>query len=149
MFEEMEKSDCDFWGISDHREVRPDQTAVAETRLRETRIEQQLGDLQDRLSHQAVDSRQESQSALAVSGFADFHPLHRLQSAAPGMPRGESGEVMPRHIQSHFIAVRSRMLQSDSFRLYWQTMPDIKKYSDSIRIHETRFTEHFSDLGFK
>ena len=88
MFEEMEKSDCDFWGISDHRELRPE-------------------------------------------------------------PRGESGEVMPHHVQSHFIAVRSRMLRSDSLRLYWQTMPDIKKYSDSIRIHETRFTEHFSDLGFK
>jgi len=122
MFEEMGKSDCDFWGISDHREVRPEPAEKVEARQQDTRIAQQLADLQDR--------------------------TRRVRSTGPNPQSGNSAEVMPRHIQSHFIAVRSRMLRSDSFRLYWETMPEIKHYSDSINIHEIKFTEHFSDLGF-
>lgn len=98
MFEEMEKSDCDFWGISDHREVRPEPTTMAESRSREARIEQRFGDLQDR----------------------------PVNSTGINARSSNGGGFMPRHIQSHFIAVRGRMLRSDSFRLYWQTMPDIK-----------------------
>jgi len=148
MFEAMEKSDCDFWGISDHREVRPEPTTKAESRSRETRIEQRLGDQQDRRMDQAVD-RREAQSAPGAAGVGDFQPVRRSDSTASNAQSGNGRSVMPRHIQSHFIAVRGRMLRSDSFRLYWQTMPDIKNYDDAIKVHETRFTEHFSDLGFK
>jgi rhamnosyltransferase len=62
-------------------------------------------------------------------------------------PRTGTGR-MPRHIQSHWIAVRKSMFLSDAFRDYWTTMPMITSYDESIDLHETRFTQHFTDLGY-
>lgn len=56
--------------------------------------------------------------------------------------------TMPRHIQSHWIAVRRRLFESDAWRDYWTTMPPIRSYSDSILNHESRFTAHFESEGF-
>lgn len=53
------------------------------------------------------------------------------------------------HIQSHFIAVRNDMLKSDDFKEYWESRPEIKKYSDAIGKHEAVFTRHFDELGYK
>jgi rhamnosyltransferase len=86
MFSAMDARECDFWGITAHKECRP-------------------------------------------------NPL-------------TGGEVLPLHIQSHFIAVRQPMLGSDAFWAYWNEMPMIASYLDSIRHHETRFTEHFAALGY-
>ena len=55
----------------------------------------------------------------------------------------------PEHIQSHFIAVRKRMLNSSAYHTYWNKMPEIRTYMDSVCLHETFFTKHFADLGFK
>ena len=55
---------------------------------------------------------------------------------------------MPRHIQSHWIAVRNPLLSSPDFRKYWDEMPPIRSYNDSIQWHESRFTEYFGDLGY-
>ncbi len=55
---------------------------------------------------------------------------------------------LPFHIQSHFIAVRGRLLASDEFWDYWRTMPAIESYRDSVLHHEARFTRHFADRGF-
>lgn len=86
LFSSMENKVCDFWGISAHKEVKP-------------------------------------------------NPY--------------SGEDrMPLHIQSHFIAVRKPMFTSTAFRDYWDNMPMITSYNDSILRHETRFTEHFHQQGF-
>ena len=87
MFDAMDVRDCDFWGITAHRECRP-------------------------------------------------NPL-------------TGGEVLPFHIQSHFIAVRRPMLESDAFWSYWARMPMIRSYLDSIEHHEARFTQHFAAQGFR
>lgn len=55
--------------------------------------------------------------------------------------------IMPAHIQSHWIAVRRSMFQSDEWKTYWREMPPITSYEDSILQHESRFTEHFAELG--
>ncbi|QPL05817.1 MULTISPECIES: rhamnan synthesis F family protein [Actinomyces] len=55
--------------------------------------------------------------------------------------------VMPRHLQSHFLVVRPRLLADPAFRDYWETMPPIESYKDSVAHHESRFTEHFHTLG--
>ncbi|MEJ5018689.1 rhamnan synthesis F family protein [Ochrobactrum vermis] len=57
--------------------------------------------------------------------------------------------VLPEHINSHFIAVRQPMLSSASFKSYWETMPEINTYVDSVLKHESRFTKHFNDLGYE
>lgn len=87
MFEKAESWDVDFWGITEHAEVRP--------------------------------------HYFASQGF------------------------LPRHIQSHWIAVRNNMLVSDDFRAYWTSMPMITSYEQSVDMHEGRFTKHFEDRGFR
>ncbi|MBS0193640.1 MAG: hypothetical protein JSR34_05280 [Proteobacteria bacterium] len=68
--------------------------------------------------------------------------------AAAGSPF-EAGQRIPAHIQSHFIAVRARMLHSEDFATYWRTMPPVASYRDAIMLHEARFTEHFERLGYR
>src|SRR5208283_3877796 len=69
--------------------------AEAEARRRETRIEQRLEDLQDRLLDQAIDHRRDAQLALAAAGFGDFHPAHRLRLVAPIEQCGEQRILVP------------------------------------------------------
>lgn len=56
---------------------------------------------------------------------------------------------IPPHIQSSFIAIRSSMLCSEDFRRYWDNMPMIRGYEDSICKHEAIFTKKFEDLGYR
>ncbi|WP_460774803.1 rhamnan synthesis F family protein [Microbacterium sp. GXF7504] len=69
---------------------------------------------------------------------------HDEQTPNPFTRKG----VLHRHIQSHWIAVRKSMFQSEAWRSYWRDMPMIRTYTDSILNHESRFTHHFSELGF-
>ena len=61
----------------------------------------------------------------------------------PGFP------FLPEHIQSHWIAVRNRLFTSLEFEEYWDTMPMITSYAESIVNHESRFTQYFADKGFR
>ena len=54
---------------------------------------------------------------------------------------------LPRHLQSHWIVVRRRLLADPAFREYWEQMPQVSSYRDSIQWHESRFTGHFAELG--
>ena len=56
-------------------------------------------------------------------------------------------QVVP-HLQSHWFAVRGRMLRSPEYRDYWTSMPEITSYQASIDLHEQRFTSHFEERGF-
>ena len=56
---------------------------------------------------------------------------------------------IPAHIQSSFIAIRKKMLCSKQYRKYWDNMPMINGYVDSICRHEAVFTKYFNDLGFQ
>jgi len=55
---------------------------------------------------------------------------------------------IPLHVQSHFIAVRNRMLTNPAFRQYWETRPPIYKYEEAIYLHELLFTQTFESQGF-
>ncbi len=62
-----------------------------------------------------------------------------------GMPDG----YIPDHIQSHFIVARRSLVNSDIFHDYWDNMPMITGYMDSIINHETKFTKYFEKAGYK
>ena len=68
---------------------------------------------------------------------------HDVMRPHPFLARRE----LPRHIQSHWIAVRRRLLTDPAFRAYWEQMPSVSSYRDSIQWHESRFTGHFTGLG--
>ena len=53
------------------------------------------------------------------------------------------------HIQSHFIAVRKTLMNSEEFHSYWENMPQIKSYGESVAYHESYFTHHFEKKGYK
>lgn len=55
---------------------------------------------------------------------------------------------LPFHLNSHFIAVRRSMHRSQAFRAYWSKVDEIRSYTDSVVLHETRFTKHFQKLGY-
>lgn len=58
------------------------------------------------------------------------------------------GGAVPEHLQSHFIAVRPRLFNSDDFWSYWQEMALPASYEQSIIRHETRFTPYFAARGY-
>ena len=68
---------------------------------------------------------------------ADFDPFGT-------MPEG----YIPEHIQSHFIVMRKSLVKSESFHKYWEEMPMIRTYQESVGRHEATFTKHFADMGF-
>lgn len=57
--------------------------------------------------------------------------------------------VLHRHLQSHWIAVRRPMFDSEAWAEYWRTMPPITTYTESILNHESRFTHHFEERGYQ
>lgn len=83
--------------------------------------------------------------AAATRPEASFWGLseHAELRPHPFLPR----KVMPRHLQSHFLVVRPRLLSDPAFREYWETMPAVETYNDSVSHHESRFTGHFNALG--
>ena len=78
----------------------------------------------------------------------EFWGLTAHKSVDPNPFTGATG-VLPMHIQSHWIAVRKPMFTSIEFAHYWQTMPMITTYDESVLQHESRFTEYFADRGFR
>lgn len=59
------------------------------------------------------------------------------------------GGTVPEHLQSHFLAIRKRMLDSPDFWKYWQTMKLPCSYEESVIRHETRFTGYFAERGYR
>ena len=93
--------------------------------------------------------------------IGDFGPLFKwseqqdfdfwgVTNHAKMVPNPYTGrDYLAVHIQSHWIAVRKRMFNSDSWENYWLTMPEITSYEESVLKHESRFTEHFESTGFR
>lgn len=77
----------------------------------------------------------------------DFWGVSAHQAVSPNPFTGT--DTLPFHIQSHFIAVRNDLINSDSFYNYWSDMPMINSYEESILKHEGRFTQYFHELGYQ
>ena len=56
---------------------------------------------------------------------------------------------IPKHIQSYFMVFRKSLIQTKDFCTYWKKLPRIHNYAEAIGYHETVFTKHFEDLGYK
>lgn len=64
-------------------------------------------------------------------------------------PFGTTPEgYIPRHLQSHFHVYRQSLVRSPEFQEYWDNMPQISSYLDSVGMHEIPFTQRFERLGF-
>ncbi|WP_418969433.1 rhamnan synthesis F family protein [Alloscardovia omnicolens] len=58
-------------------------------------------------------------------------------------------DYLPEHIQSHFHAYRKSLHTSAEFKRYWDNLPEIKDYNQSVAKHESLFTERFENYGFR
>lgn len=85
----------------------------------------------------AMDARDLDFWGLTVHHGAPFDPWGLLETP-----------TLPEHIQSHWIAVRASLLQSEPFHRYWDALPPIPDYAHAVAKHEARFTHHFASMGF-
>ena len=83
----------------------------------------------------------DAQEGLDFWGITE-HASARAHPFDPEVP-------LPAHIQSYWIAVRRRLLTSPAWSSYWDEMPMIESYTQSVLLHESRFTAHFEELGFR
>ncbi|MDQ1137599.1 lipopolysaccharide biosynthesis protein [Microbacterium sp. SORGH_AS 1204] len=60
-----------------------------------------------------------------------------------------TGDTIPYHLQSFWIAVRRRMLGSEAWREYWRSLPVLDDWTEAVTRHEVTFTERFASLGFQ
>lgn len=88
--------------------------------------------------------------AMAEDASLDFWGLS-LHHGAQGNPfKGKHlYSYLPSHIQSHFIVYRKKFLQSPELQKYWDEMPMIESYTDSVQRYEAVFTKIFGDKGFR
>lgn len=56
---------------------------------------------------------------------------------------------IPKHLQSYFMVIEKLLLQDPEFYIYWQQLTDTDSREKAIGKHETRFTKHFADLGYR
>lgn len=60
-----------------------------------------------------------------------------------------ANKVLPEHLQSYFLVIRSNMFNSDDFQDYWKSMMIPKTLEEAIECYETTFTHHFEEKGYK
>lgn len=58
-------------------------------------------------------------------------------------------QVIPEHIQTYFFVVRHKMLIAKEFKDFWTQMSEIRTFADDIGVFETKFTDFFSNKGYK
>lgn len=73
-------------------------------------------------------------------GITD-HPALAADSAT-GMA------ALPAHLQSYWLTLDQRLINSDEFRQYWTEINDPVSYEEVIATFEARFTEYFAVRGF-
>lgn len=87
-----------------------------------------------------------------------FHEMADKQLDFWGISFGEEQEdvtkenpygYIPKHLQSYFLVIEKLMLNDDDFYEYWTHLTDTDSRDKAIGRHETRFTKHFADLGYR
>lgn len=78
----------------------------------------------------------------------DQKPVDFWGLAKHGEGRNNEISYFPEHIQTYFLVIKSKMLHCEKFKEYWGKMPYYTTYIESVKQHETRFTQYFSRLGF-
>lgn len=63
--------------------------------------------------------------------------------------RMENGFHTSEHIQSFFMTICFDMLHSKQYKDYWEQMPYYRTFMEVVNNYELKFTQKFSELGFK
>ena len=79
----------------------------------------------------------------------DFWGITRCNAVEVSKDKFEHEGFIPEHVQSYFLAIRSKLMKSKDFSDYWDNLPIIKSYDDAVYYNEISFTRHFSSMGYK
>nr|WP_305182337.1 rhamnan synthesis F family protein [uncultured Schaedlerella sp.] len=60
-----------------------------------------------------------------------------------------NGKLINSHVQSFFLVIRKRMLQSCDFLKYWKNLSYPVDYQSTIDTFELNFTQYFENKGFR
>jgi lipopolysaccharide biosynthesis protein len=96
-----------------------------------------------------------------VTNFTLYGPLFSLAEtfsrldATPcdfwglaGFNEKTTGRSDVQHLQSYFVVYRRSLTSSRDFRNYWQQLPEIASYTDSVNLHELAQTPYFAARGY-
>jgi rhamnosyltransferase len=61
----------------------------------------------------------------------------------------EMDPQLPRHIQSYWMVFRNKILKSDDWKIYWNTLPHFKNIWKAVLQGEAILTGYFENHGFK
>lgn len=56
---------------------------------------------------------------------------------------------IPEHIQSSFLVIRKSLIRTKDYQNFWDNIPMINSYADSVGYYEAIFTKDFKDKGYK
>jgi rhamnosyltransferase len=56
--------------------------------------------------------------------------------------------IFPEHIQSYFIVFGNKILTSEEFEKYWNSLRKFKTWNETVSFFESQLTKHFAQLGF-
>ncbi|MDE5907455.1 MAG: rhamnan synthesis F family protein [Lachnospiraceae bacterium] len=56
--------------------------------------------------------------------------------------------LTPEHVQSFFLVFRSKLLHSDLFQEFWESMPYYQSFSEAIEKYEKQLTKFFNSAGY-
>lgn len=60
-----------------------------------------------------------------------------------------AGVKIDRHVQSYFIDFKKKILNSEDFVEYWQSLKTATNYEEAIAFHELRTTSYYENRGYK
>lgn len=63
-------------------------------------------------------------------------------------PFANTTGVLPRHLQTHWLAVRKSVFTSLEWSTFWRRIPPLVTYDDVVLNYEARFTQYFERAGF-
>lgn len=97
-----------------------------------------------------------------VGPITDFSTVFKQMSLKKtdfwGISYGEEQEdftgfnkygYIPVHLQSYFMVIEKSLLSYQGFYDYWEQLEDTDSRNKAVGRHETIFTKHFENLGFK
>ena len=80
----------------------------------------------------------------------DFWGITSSKEMAFIRSNSSTRKIFPTHIQYYFVVISKKLSNSDCFQEYWNTFDSTNMtFSDVIIQNEMRFTQYFSDRGFK
>mgnify|MGYP004466038715 CR=1 FL=1 len=57
--------------------------------------------------------------------------------------------LLPHALSTTFISYRRSLLQSEAFKKYWEQLPAINSYNESVCLHEQRQTQYYERYNFR